>query len=236
MRRAFTLVELIVASIIGVMVAGAVLASVSSLQRARAASLGRSQAFGRADAAAAMIALDAAGIARNADLTSSRVAVVSGGSGLNETDDLMMLCRSLRPVRGGDFNPEGDEFEVQYRVASAPGGVGTALWRRVDPALDDYLDAGGVATAVVNGVVSLSVQASDGTTWFDDWNSDSDGIPHALSIVVVASSDDARVKATARRIVAMDRVPLPPASTSTTTTSGTGTTSGGGGSGGGGRS
>jgi prepilin-type N-terminal cleavage/methylation domain-containing protein len=207
-RRAFTLVELIVVSVIGVMVAGAIVTSVSSLQRARASSLGRQQAFGRAEAAAGRIALDLSNVVRHHDLRFVRIAVVSAGTPEAKRDDLLMLARSSRPVRGEDLAPEGADYEIQYRIM--PGAANApALWRRIDPALDQFLDAGGVASALVAGVTSLAVQCSNGSEWFDAWDSDSDGVPHAVRVTVVAASDDGRFSATARRLVAMDRPPLP---------------------------
>lgn len=209
-RAGFTLVELIVAAVIGVLVAGGVTASLSGMLRARGVAESRREAFARADAAASHLALDLQNVVRHFDLTHARVAIVSGGALGAEQDEVLLLCKSSRPVRGDELNPEGDDFEVQYRVAPVQGAAGLWLWRRADPALDPYLDAGGVAAALVRGVASLSIQASNGVDWFDDWDSDTDGMPHAVRLVVTATSDDGRVTATARRLVAIDRVPIPP--------------------------
>jgi hypothetical protein len=211
-RRGFTVVELVVTSVIGVMIAGAVLTSVSAMQRARAASQGRRQAFARAEAACSRIAQDLQNVCRNADLTHVRVAITNAGAPGAEQDGLLLLTGPGRPVRGEEFAPEGNQFEVQYKVM--PTGAGRAgLWRRVDPGHDEFLDGGGIAAEVAAGTASLSLQASDGTNWYEDWDSDADGVPHAVRVVVAAASDDGRATMVARRIVAIDRVPLPPADT-----------------------
>ena len=64
-----------------------------------------------------------------------------------------------------------------------------------------YVDAQGTAR---------SVEASDGSEWFGAWNSDSDGLPHLVRVTVTARSDDGTGVATFRRVVAVDRVPIPP--------------------------
>lgn len=211
MRRGFTLVELVVALIVGVIVAGATTVSLSHLSKARARSASRQEAFARADSAASRIAADARAAARDSDPIFAKVAIVPGTDGANERDSLLLWVRSLAPVRGLLEYPEGADAEVQYRVLPALDGSGrSALWRRADAPPDRAVDAGGVAEQVVIGVVSLSVQASDGEAWFDVWDSDSNGYPHALRVTLVAMADDGRTVSVARRLIALDRTPLPP--------------------------
>lgn len=235
--RGFSLVELIVASVVGVMVAGTVATSLFQMLKTRTTSLARQQAWSRAESAAGMIGLDVQSAARNADALHSKLQIIDGGGATS--DSLLMLIKTLRPVRGEDWTPEGDECESQYRVQAA--GDKLALWRRIDPALDRAIDGGGVASPVVIGVKHVSLQALNGSQWFDTWDSDSDGMPHAIRIVVTAESDDSSRSAVFRRVIAVDRVPLaPPESESSDDTSSQpsgqsptgGTTTGGGTSGG----
>lgn len=210
-RRAFTLVELLVALLVGVILAGAVTASLTQFSRARARAAARQEAFARAHAAASRIAEDARQVARDHDLLFSLVRIADAREGDVERDSLLLWVRSLRSVRGLSGVPEGADAEVHYKVlpdstpARRPG-----LWRRADAPADRNELAGGVARLVVPGITSLSVRASDGTTWYDTWDADSDGYPHALSITVTGVADDGRTTAVARRTVALDRTPLPP--------------------------
>ncbi|MBS0195720.1 MAG: hypothetical protein JSR77_03085 [Planctomycetes bacterium] len=216
-RPGFTLVELVVAALVGVLIAGATATSLSQMFRARNSSLSHQQAFSRADGVATRIALDIQSAVRDDDLKFARIHVLSGGVPGTERDDLLILMRSMRPMRNeADEGAEGGEYEAQYRIDAGPGG-GDAFWRRLDAAHDDYLDAGGVVTPIATGAVSFAVQAYDGTNWYDDWESDSDGIPHALRLTVTAASDDGRTRATARRVIAIDRVPIAPEEESTDT-------------------
>ena len=122
--------------------------------------------------------------------------------------------------------PEGGQYEAQYRVDGS--GPSAGLWRRVDPGFDRAQDAGGVATLLAPSVTSFSVQAYDGTSWFDTWDSDSDGIPHAIRVEIRAQSDDGTADAVVRRVTAIDRVPTPPDTAESSSTTGTGQSGSGG--------
>lgn len=212
--RGFTLVELIVASLIGVLIAGATAQALWQMFRARNTSLAHQQAFARAEGAALRIQLDAFSLIRDSDLSATRVRILNGGMQGVERDDLLLLIRSTRPIRNeAEEGAEGGVYEVQYRIA--PAESGEALWRRIDVAHDEYQDAGGIATPFSPGALAFNVQAYDGTNWFDSWDSDTDGLPHALRFSVVSTSDDGRTRATARRVAAIDRVPIPPETTET---------------------
>lgn len=248
-RHAFTLVELIVAAVVGAMVAGAVAVSAGQLWRTNLAASQRQQASARAEAAASRISLDLLSAARDSDLLSARVSILDGGTGPSARDELLILTKSMRPVRDEAGEAEGDLQEAQYRVVGTAGGAGS-LWGRRDPAMDEIVDGGGIAESLVEGVVSVSITAYDGESWFEEWDSDRDGMPHAVRISVEAAGDDGKTRATSRRLVAIDRVPIPiveeeeetetepggvPADpgTSGPTTSGGGTGGGAGGGGGG---
>ncbi len=216
--RGFTIVELIVGIVVVSMLAGATAATIRTLTKARNASLAQRQAFGRASDAAQRIALDVARAARDADLIACRVLLTDSPRNQSvQTDELLLLTRDVAGVRGGERTgnaSEGDEVEVQYRLRAAEGGdrgadAGFVLWRRADSGNDGVVDGGGVATPLTPRVVSMSIEATDGEKWFAAWDSDKDGLPHGLRVVVEASDDDGRVRAVARRVIAIDRAPMP---------------------------
>lgn len=215
-RRGFTAVELIVGIIIISLLAGATATSMSRLVAARTAVQSKRQAFARAADAANRMALDVENAVRDADLLQCRIEIVDKGAGAVARDELLVLMKSLRPARGLYTTTgfaEGDEYESQYRLefAAAKRSVsGGTLMHRLDPALDGFVDGGGVAGPVADGIETLSIEAYDGEKWYASWDSDKDGLPHAVRIVVVGLSDDGKRDATVRRIVAIDRVPLPP--------------------------
>lgn len=217
--RGFTLIELIIALLLGAIAASAVTLVLSNATRSRDGIRGRVEAFSRAEIAANSIAGDLMNIVRDSDLYFVRVVVINGNptatvadlaaGATADRDELLMMSVINVPTRNTDEQPESDEAEVQYRIVE--GSVATPkprLFRRADAGPDDVQEGGGVVSPLIDGVVGLSVQASDGETWYDDWDSDLDGLPHMVRIVVTASSADGRYLRTVRRVVAVDRPPL----------------------------
>ncbi len=218
-RRGFTIVEVITASVIVALVAGAATLVIARAAAVRDVAVARAEAAGRAALAVETIARDVRNAARESDPAQVRVAVGEepGGS------TLLVRCAGTRRVRPplGDERPEGPTHTVQYRVeaggagaaASGAGGGGT-LWRRADPLPNEYQDAGGVAAPVAEEINGLVIEAGDGETWNTQWDSDTDGLPHAVRITVTAgAAAEGNVRsertATARMVVALDRTPLP---------------------------
>lgn len=207
-RRGFTLAELLLAGVLLAILGGGTTVVLSQMTRTREASGSRELAFSRADAAVTRMALDALNVIRDTDLRFTRVRITEGGDRDNPRSELLLLMRSLRPLRGLEDVPEGSDYEVQYRLGFTHDAP-EMLWRRVDVAMDRVQDGGGVASPVVDGIVSLKVEACDGEVWWPQWDSDTDGLPHGLRITIVARDDAQRRFVTARRVIAIDRVPLP---------------------------
>jgi type II secretion system protein J len=215
-RQGFTLVELIVATVVIAGIASAVTVSISQSLRAKSNSGSRSSAMLRADAAAGRIALDVQNVVREGDLYLARVLVIDKERDGLARDEILVFTGSTELARPTSSEPEGGAYEVQYRVGEEAGSRGrtrageveTMLWRRVDPIPDEMTLGGGVAFPVVEGIIALSIEAFDGEAWAGEWDSDRDGYPHAVRLTVVARSEDGRRTETVRRVVAIDRVPL----------------------------
>ncbi len=219
-RRAFGLIELIIATLIAAAIAGAVTVSLSQALRARATSEARQEAFARAAAAADRVALDAQNLIRSGDLFDARVLLVDseGGDLAGQRDEILLFSSSPRQARPASDQSEGGVYEIQYRLEtpSDPAAAGYVLWRRADPVPDETPDGGGIATPIVQGIAALSIEAFDGKSWLSSWDSDRDGYPHALRITTLARSEgEKQAEAAARRTVAIDRAPAPYATVST---------------------
>jgi len=236
-RSGFTLVEVLVAIVIVAAIAGAATIALSQSLKAQAISGARREARARAEAAVERVAVDVENVVRDADLYNVRVVVLDGGEGTASRDQLLLFSGSSTVARAGNIQAEGGRYEIQYRPVDRPvvntdgrrrpraPSSSVVLWRRVDPIPDEVPDGGGVVFPVADGLLNLSIQAFDGEGWYDDWDSDRDGLPHALRVEATATSDaDATRTATSRRVVAIDRVPVPLAPVEST-----GTSSGGGG-------
>ena len=217
-RRGFTLIEVMVASLITAMLIGSASMSLSQLTGAKSISKERFNAFLRADAALNALRREIASIIRTDDLFFTRLLITdhSAPSSVGEIDrdEILLFVTRLRPVRDIDnFTGEGIEYETQYRIEEDE--IGAVLWQRRDAFPDEHPAGGGVAVPLVEGVVGLRIQAYDGDRWYDEWDSDVSGLPLAVSVTVFAdgrsNADDLsdRGPVSLRTVIAMDRL-LPP--------------------------
>lgn len=217
LRRSFTLAELILAGVITSFVLGGVATSLSNLSKAKLSSRQRLEAFLRADSALEMIRRDVASIIRHDDLFFTRFLLIDGTldtiAGRQDRDELLIFSNRLLQMRDIEYNGEGSENEIQYRVQEE--GYTPILWQRRDPFPDQYPRGGGLATPMVDSIVSLNIEAYDGYQWRDEWDSDYEGMPHAVRITVTASGENGMIDvyeapfATLRTIVSLDRILLP---------------------------
>ncbi|HVP74135.1 MAG TPA: prepilin-type N-terminal cleavage/methylation domain-containing protein [Phycisphaerales bacterium] len=216
-RRGFTLIELMVASLIVAFVLGSVALSVGQLGRARNTSKLRFDAFLRADSAVNVIRSNVAAISRSDDLFYCRLLLLDDtahrGREEFDRDELLIFNTRLKPTRNIDFAGEGYEHETQFRIAD--DDFGPVLWQRTDAFPDEYPGAGGKAQPAVEGILGLTLQVYDGANWYDEWDSDISGLPQALSVIILSSGhrDDSDVytapRAFLRTVIPIDRV-LPP--------------------------
>lgn len=217
-RRGFTLVEVIVASVITAFVMGSVSMSLAQLSRAKSTTKERLDAYLRADVALESLRRDVASVLRSDDLFWTRLLIedrsITTPLGQLDRDEILLFTTRMRPLHDIDFNGEGVEYETQYRIEV--DDLGPVLWQRRDSVPDEHPGAGGMLTPLVEGIIGLMIEAYDGTQWYDDWDSDKDGLPWALRLTVTASGHrnaedvfEAPV-AILSTIVAIDRVVPPP--------------------------
>ncbi len=216
-RAGFTLVELIVAGVITAFVLGSVAMSLGQLGRAKNTSKLRFDAFIRADSALSAVRRDIVSVLRRDDLFYTRFLLTKdsakAGNEVFDRDSVLIFNTELRALRNIDFNGEGSEYETQYRVID--DDAGPVLWVRKDAVPDEYPEGGGLVTPAVEGILGLRIQAYDGSTWYDTWDSDVEGLPLAVRITVTSSGhrgiDDVydAPRAMLRTVVAIERVISP---------------------------
>jgi type II secretory pathway pseudopilin PulG len=220
-RRAFTLLELIVAGAIGLIVVGALTLSMTQLSKSRASTQKRLDAHLRASTALDNLRRDLASTVRTDDLFFTRLLIVdqtqSSREAVLDRDELLVFSSSLDTARveNARYEGEGSEYETHYRVEN--DDLGSALWQRRDPMPDSMPDGGGVVTPVVDGVVAINLEAYDGESWYPDWDSDVYGMPWAVRATVTAAGQangdvdlgDKNSFVTLRTTIAFDRI-VPP--------------------------
>lgn len=212
-RRGFTLIELIVAGVIAGILAGAATMSIRQLADGRDRSSERQAAVESVCSIARFIARDMANIVRDTSLPDTIVRIDDTTGSTNEQhDELLLFCRSVRPVRPNTDDDltyrESSIHEVNYRLKTDEAATGI-LWRRADPIVDRNYEGGGVAVPLGANIVSLNFEAFNGTAWLSTWDSDIDGLPHALRVTCRGLIPSTGKEVASRVTVAIDRIPLP---------------------------
>lgn len=219
--RGFTLVEVIVATMITAFLIASVSGVVGQLTRAKNSGRQRLAAYLRADAALNAMRRDIASVTRDTDLFQTRLVITDGVAGTEwgevERDEILLFNTQLRAVRDLTYQGEGIEYETQYRVED--DSVGSMLWQRRDSVPDEWTLGGGQAKPFVENIIGVSIEAYDGTEWRQEWDSDRDGLPLAVRVELTANGlgddyDNAgrTPLATLRTVIAVDRV-VPPKDT-----------------------
>lgn len=235
-RRAFTVVELVIAIAVTAIVVTTVTSILSRVAKSREAARLRLDAVSRANSALESVRRDLAAVIRDGDLYYTRVllsdSLAATPYGPMDRDEIVIYNNRLRPLQRDEYQGEGGEYESQYRVVD--DAAGSALWLRRDAVPDENGEGGGLALPVVDGVVGISIEAYDGQTWYPDWDSDVFGLPWALRVTVTATgdqpgenlSDSDNTLATLRTQIPIDRIvpPPPPPEEETEDAAGDGTT------------
>ena len=218
-HRGFTLVEVMVAGIITTFLLGSVSMSLSQLAKAKAGTTQRLAAHVRADAALESLRREIVSVIRSDDLFWSRVLIeddaIGSSVGRLDRDEILVFSTRFRPIHPVEFSGEGMEYESQFRIEDDE--LGPVLWHRRDAVPDEYPRGGGTATPLVDGLISLNIEAYDGQQWFEQWDSDNEGLPTAIRVTVTASGhspgndayDEQVPIAMLRTVIPIDRVLLP---------------------------
>jgi len=182
-RTAFTLVEVLVASTIGVFIA---LVAVGALRTITVSSEVVDRNIGAAAElrfAANAIAKDLVNIYRDEDMDNTRfIGTVQELSGDLSSSYLVFYSVGRTKARIGQ--PEGDVYEVEYSLAS--DDERSVLTRRQWPNPNKELEPGGVLTVIAEDIEAFYVQYYDGEEWADEWPEEMQSLPHLVDISIIA--------------------------------------------------
>ena len=196
------------------MIAGTLAASFSNLGTARESARRRLDAAVRADAALEAMRREIVSVVRTDDLFYTYFFIEDEGGEDADFDELLLFNTRLRSVRNtANYAGDGQEYETAFRIeqmgaTSPPCGV-------VETPCPMNFGGAEVARPVAEGIVSLSIRAWDGDEWLSGWDSDRQGLPLGVEIVITATGAkpgedpwDAPL-VDLRTVVPIDRVPPP---------------------------
>ncbi len=226
-KKGFTLLEVMVASVIGAFIA---MVSVGAL---RAVTAGREMVntnIAAADElryAVELIRSDLANVYRDGSANAMKFVGTFA-----DTDDNMMTSLTMRIVSIANARrsqPEGDVHEVHYYVMAEEDK--SVLMRRLYPVVGTEAQEelpGGVLTAIAENIVGFELMYFDGEEWVPEWPAEQNRLPQMVEIVLatVEEKQGRQGSLVARRILAS--FPRMPQLVQNTQTSGQGAADAGG--------
>lgn len=189
-HRGFTLIEMVVASIIGMFITVVAVATLRTVASARQSITAATAATDEIRYASGLLRTDLINLYRDTQI--ERIRLVGGINEMSPSAGsiLTLWVTSGAPARRG--YPEGDVYEVEYALAEGQSDLGQVLTRRVCPVVtiprddEDYAEAsGGMLTTIAENVVRFQVQYYDGYTWLDQWPEEQEVLPELVQVVLV---------------------------------------------------
>jgi len=189
-RTGFTLVEVLVASTIGVFIAmvavGALRAIIASAEMVDS----NINAAAEVRFAANMISRDLQNLFNDDDIESTKfIGTVEALEDNNYTSYLIFY--TLGRTKARIDQPEGDLYEVEYYLMQE--GETSSLMRRLwpNPSKEyEELEPGGILTVIAEDIALFEVQYFDGEEWFEEWPEEMQALPDLVSISIAARQPD----------------------------------------------
>jgi general secretion pathway protein J len=182
-RTGFTLVEVLVASTIGVFVALVAVAALRVITASAETVDYNINAAAEVRFAANMIARDLRHLYHDGDIKNTKLIgtvedLEQGGS----TSYLVFYTVGRTKARVDQ--PEGDVYEVEYYLTRDEET--SALMRRLWPNPHEDLEPGGVLTVIAENIEIFDVRYYDGEEWSDEWPEEIQSLPDFVEVTVVA--------------------------------------------------
>ena len=182
-KKGFTLLEVMVASVIGAFIA---MVSVGALRAVTAGQAMVNTNIAAADElryAVELIRSDLANVYRDGSADAMKFVGTFA-----ETDDNMMTSLTMRIVSIANTRrsqPEGDIHEVQYYLAKSEEK--SLLMRRLYPVVGTEAEEelpGGVLTTIAENIAGFELMYFNGEEWVSEWPAELNSLPQMVEIVL----------------------------------------------------
>lgn len=180
-RDGFTLLEVLVATIISAFVALTAVASLQAVVSSRNKIDANVEVAAELNFVARMINGDLQNVARRASGRCNIVGVMQ----FSETTLIKHLTiRTINRVKARPSQAEGDVYEVEYYLLGDEEK--SRLMRRVWPYPNNEGAPGGILTCIAENITGFDVRYYDGLAWWNEWGEDTTELPHLVEVVLVA--------------------------------------------------
>jgi general secretion pathway protein J len=200
-KSGFTLVEVLVASVIGAFVA---LVAVGALRSISASTERIDSIVGvaaEARFAASMISRDLVNIYRAPDM--KRMRLIAGREWSAEGLDSWLVFYVVSRAKARIDQPEGDVYEVQYHLER--DAEKSVLMRRLWPYPDKEAEPGGMLTVIAEDIEVFEVRFFDGEEWQIEWPEELASIPELVEVTLAARHEGTEEMAVETFVVSFAR-------------------------------
>lgn len=185
--KGFTLLEVLVAAVIGAFIALVAAGSLRAVTKAKEQVNSNIAVSDEIRFAAKMLSQDMANLYRDSVIENMKLDGTIEASTDNPITSLTMYTICARKARLDQ--PEGDIYEVQYYLLSEADR--STLMRRVCPVVgieEDEMTQGGMLTAIAENIMGFQVRYYDGYDWYEEWSLEVEGtLPELLEVTLVGS-------------------------------------------------
>jgi type II secretion system protein J len=186
-EKGFTLLEVLVAAVIGAFIALVAVGSLRAVTKAKEQVNNNIAVADELRFAMKMLSDDLANLYRDGDIENMKLEGTIEATAENPITSLTMYTICTHKARLNQ--PEGDIYEVQYYLLSEQDK--STLMRRVCPVVgieEDELTQGGMLTMIAENIAGFEVRYYDGYNWSSVWSLETEGaLPELLEVTLVGS-------------------------------------------------
>ena len=186
-RTGFTLVEVLVASTIGVFIAMVSVGALRAIMASAEMVDSNINAAAEVRFAANTISRDLQNLYNDGNIANTKfIGTVEPLEQDNYTSYLIFYTTGRTKARIDQ--PEGDLYEVEYYLMQE--GETSSLMRRLWPNPHEELEPGGILTIIAEDIAAFEVQYFDGEEWSEEWPEEIQALPDLVSITIAAKQPD----------------------------------------------
>ncbi len=185
----FTLLEVMIASVMGAFIALVALSSLRMVTAAKELVSKNSSVSDELTFAARRIRTDLANLYRDSDINSVKFVGTIEQDASGPVKNIVFRTVSMTKARAAAI--ESDVYEVQYFLRR--DGEGSVLARRYCPIVgveSQQESLGGILTIIAEDITGFDLLYFDGSSWYDEWPETERELPQLVRITIAAGADD----------------------------------------------
>lgn len=174
--RGFTLVEIMVASVIGAFIAAVTVGTLKAVSASAQMVNDNIEAAAEMRFASKRITTDLVNLYRDVDFRNTKFI----GFVDSEQAGSRLIFYTVNRAKARAAEPEGDVYEVEYYITA--DDEKSYLMRRVWPNPEKDIDGSGILTTIAEGIDIFNVRYFDGQQWVGEWDEERRNVPELVEV------------------------------------------------------